>query len=105
MKKSYWKNQEYADFISRMACVDCGEYHGVDRFGNPRVDASHVKTKGSGGGEFKNLIPQCRRCHIKFETKTRDQKIEYIKLAEQFTEMYFEKVTLTYYMTLDTKKF
>ncbi|MCB0423070.1 MAG: hypothetical protein KDD13_00385 [Mangrovimonas sp.] len=90
--KKRWKNPEYAEYISRLPCIDCGCYHGMDRFGTPRVDASHVKTKGAGGEEYNNLIPQCRPCHFIFEKKTRSQRSEYKKLAEKITEMYFEQV-------------
>lgn len=88
MAKKYWNHPEYAEWITRHECVDCGGYTGQDRFGEWRCDASHVKTKGSGGGEYNNLIPQCRNCHIKFEQKTRDEKREYIKLAQDYYKAY-----------------
>ena len=84
----YWKHPEYAEFITRQPCVDCGGYSGEDNFGTWRCDASHVKTKGSGGGEYNNLIPQCRICHQRFERLSKYKKREYLKLAEQFTSDY-----------------
>lgn len=86
--KKYWSNPEYAEWITRHECVDCGGYTGQDKYHTWRNDASHVKTKGSGGQEFSNLIPQCRKCHMKFESKSRDEKREYIKLAEDYYKAY-----------------
>ena len=84
----YWKHPEYAEYITRHECVDCGGYSEEDKYNVWRCDASHVKSKGSGGGEYKNLIPQCRKCHIKFESLSREKKKEYIKLAEDFYRAY-----------------
>lgn len=88
MGKEYWKHPEYAEWITRQECVDCGGFTGEDKYNVWRCDASHVKSKGSGGGEYNNLIPQCRACHIKFESQSKYKKREYLKLAQDFYKMY-----------------
>jgi len=53
-------NEKYLDYIKQMECLVYEDF-GFECCGE--VDAHHVKTKGSGGGEEGNLIPLCRKHH------------------------------------------
>lgn len=55
------KNPDYHEWIKRQThCSTCGKYS------DSGLDPSHVKSRGSGGGDEKNLIPQCRECHSNY---------------------------------------
>lgn len=52
----------------------CGATDRIDRYGNPCVDVSHIRTIGSGRGDTiinvetgeveGNIASQCHRCHM-----------------------------------------
>lgn len=55
-KPKRFRSEENLEIIRKKACVACGK--------PPPSDPAHVKTRGSGGGDFLfNILPLCRRCH------------------------------------------
>jgi hypothetical protein len=50
------KDEKFLSLMRRVNCLCCGAV--------PPVDACHIKSRGSGGGdEWFNVIPMCRNCH------------------------------------------
>ena len=50
------KDEIFLGLIRKINCLCCGAI--------PPVDACHIKSRGSGGGdEWWNVIPMCRKCH------------------------------------------
>ena len=55
------KNPNYHDWIKRHThCQTCGKYSDIG------LDPSHVKSRGAGGGDERNLVAQDRRCHQEY---------------------------------------
>lgn len=52
---------------------------------------SHIKTKGSGGKDFDNVVPMCLTnfCHQKWEASSKENKEELLELAKQLTNEYY----------------
>lgn len=46
-------------------CAICGKPGTLHDDGRYYLDPSHVKTRGSGGGDLGNVYPSCRACHQK----------------------------------------
>lgn len=63
--------------------LDKGEFHN---------SVSHIKTKGSGGGIFGNVVPMCIPCHIQYESEVKELR-ERFRIQAQ--EMYQEYLTDT----------
>lgn len=59
------RSRDFLDWISRHKyCSTCGRpgvYH--DKTGEYLLHPSHIKTRGSGGGDIGNVVPQCAFCH------------------------------------------
>lgn len=47
-------------------CCTCGRPGVLHDDGRYYLDPSHVKSRGSGGKEEDNVVPQCRQCHSKY---------------------------------------
>jgi len=58
---------------------------------SPRVTVSHIKTRGSGGRDWNNVVPMCFRCHAQFETLGGQEKREYLDLAASYGEKFLEE--------------
>lgn len=65
-RRAKWKfkrnfhSKEFVKWTQRQPCMTCGA--------RGRNDVSHVVARGNGGcgGNWKQTIPQCRRCHRAF---------------------------------------
>ncbi len=56
---------------------------------------SHIKTKGSGGGDENNVVPMCLTfCHQEFEKKSKTEKQKYIPLAIQIYKNYLTAIDI-----------
>lgn len=58
---------KFREWVRQFPCVICDQ--------RP-VDVSHLKTKGSGGGDAENIVPKCRKHHIVWGTSLGREKIE-----------------------------
>lgn len=86
-------NRHFLEWIKRNHCCVCGTFDYVDpKSGDPIVTPSHVKTRGSGGCDFENVVPMCFRCHRKYEDSTSAERKEYKQQAIQWTRRYFESL-------------
>lgn len=56
------KNPDFVEYIREQWCCCCG---------TPGSDPHHVKTRGAGGQDEKNLVPLCRICHTTVHTRGR----------------------------------
>lgn len=77
----------YKDWIKLQKCVACGSFP---------VDPCHVKTRGAGGKDEKNLIPLCRHCHIEqhqigIKTFADKYKLDFDYLTKVFWNIYQAK--------------
>lgn len=55
-KPKRFKSPENLEKVRNLSCVVCGK--------PPPNDPAHIKSKGSGGGDYLwNLIPLCRKHH------------------------------------------
>lgn len=52
---------------------------------------SHVKTKGSGGQDWNNVIPMCFHCHRDWEDSTKVTKPLMLELAKDYTKEFRER--------------
>lgn len=82
--------ERFFEFIRTGYCAVCFQCDYVDQFGNPRVTVSHIKTKGSGGGDFNNVVPMCFRCHRKWEDSEKSNKLEMLAMAKELTDMFLK---------------
>lgn len=80
------------DFIRARPCCVCGSGYWDMEKGSWRNTVSHVKSKGSGGEMYRNVVPMClvNYCHQQFELRTKDEKGEFKQLAIDLTERFFE---------------
>ena len=73
-KKPRGKDRAYLDWIARLSsCATCGApgtYH--EETGEYLLTPSHLKSRGSGGPDRKNTIPQCIKCHGMVHTFDQD---------------------------------
>lgn len=76
-----YKDKKYIEWIKTWSCYICGVQ-------GKHVDPSHIKTRGSGGGDLNNVLPMCRSCHYRFERLSKEQKEKYYEPARTFTNMY-----------------
>lgn len=61
-------DNQFLDWISRQRyCVTCGGigvYH--EEFGEYLLNPSHIRSRGAGGQDVGNVIPQCAKCHARW---------------------------------------
>jgi hypothetical protein len=80
-----YKEPDFIQWIRNRYCDFCG---GVDRWDGindrPINTPFHLKTRGSGGGDFDNCITACTSCHIKYENN-RNMKMSKKQLANELT--------------------
>ena len=85
------KLKRFLEYIRSNYCVQCGGCDRMDKHGEPRVTVSHVKTKGSGGTYYNNVIPHCLFCHHKWEISVKKNKQEMLDLAQEYTERFLRE--------------
>lgn len=66
------------EWIRQLPCVICGGR----KFPN---EVSHVKSRGSGGGDRSNVLSMCRKDHAWFEDLPTTKKRKLIYFAEMLT--------------------
>ena len=81
---------------SRPFCCICGAPGEMHEDGKRYLDPSHVKSRGSGGGDQGNLVPKCRRHHTQFGTigKKQFEMIHSVNLDERaaaYAEKYMKE--------------
>jgi len=84
---------DYLKFIRNHFCCKCGgmdDWDGITD--NPLCTVSHVKTRGSGGKDWKNVVPMCWKCHMKFERLPGFVKRTYYPLADMYAEKFLEYI-------------
>jgi len=84
--------KKFFEWVRSLPCCICGSgYWDLDK-GMWRNTVSHIKTKGSGGKDFDNVVPMCliNYCHQQFELKTRQEKQELVELANEYTRRFYE---------------
>ena len=86
-----YKDPEYIAWIRHQECIDCGGYEYQLPNGDWQNTPSHIKTRGSGGEDYNNVVPMCLICHIKFENQVKSYKERYLKIAEKLTEEYIDQ--------------
>jgi hypothetical protein len=76
--KSHRKiDEELIREVSKQACVVCGK--------RPAGEAHHIKTKGSGGGDYIwNLCPVDRFCHQRFHSKGLNHMVRRFNPVREF---------------------
>lgn len=84
---------EYLDWIRGQPCATCGFPGVMHPDGRVLNDPSHIKSRGAGGGDMGNLIPQCRGCHTEMHTVgvqefERRAKIDVRDLALRYGKKY-----------------
>ena len=85
------KDRAYLDWIARQhSCSTCGSPGVMHENGEYLLQPSHVKSRGSGGGDLNNVIPQCWKCHEKFHRMGQSlfQLIFEIDLKQKAKEYY-----------------
>jgi hypothetical protein len=61
------RDPKYIAWIKERDCLNCGK--------RP-VDPAHIKTRGAGGDDRKNVVPLCRSCHASQEGRTKEFEME-----------------------------
>lgn len=62
-KPKVTKDPKFLAEIRKLPCVVCGKA--------PPSTVSHIKTRGSGGGDdWFNCVPKCFRCHRDWESRS-----------------------------------
>ena len=60
------KSRDFLDWITtRGYCETCGRAGVTHDNGERLLHPSHVKSRGSGGHDIGNVVPQCAECHHK----------------------------------------
>lgn len=60
------KSRPFLDWVATLPCSTCGAY-GIEHDNGSRYNhPSHIKSRGAGGSDLGNVIPQCYKCHAKF---------------------------------------
>lgn len=83
------KNEkEYCQWIRLGPCVLCLGGDWDEQRGEWHNTVSHVKSKGSGGGIFNNIVPMCIKCHRSYEDSTKKNRKLLLEVAKQRTELW-----------------
>ena len=97
-KKRRAVDEEYKIWISLQEhCCICGSPGIAHDDGTYRLDPNHITTKGAGGGDRGNLLPFCRKDHVKFHKLGRSLFSQLVKkdlhaLAKAYLRRYQEEV-------------
>lgn len=88
----------YIGWIRKQSCATCGRNGLVHECGCALNDPSHIVSRGAGGKDMDNLIPQCRKHHtemhklgIKSFSKKYGQDV--LELAKQYGRAYRRRVS------------
>ena len=88
-----YKTPKFIEWIRKNYCHLCGKCDWIDEYGDPRVDPSHLKTRGAGGQDIDNTVPMCRACHMAFEVSHRDDKMKLEGVAKGYYQRYLDETT------------
>lgn len=84
-RKTKYKEPEYVAWIRNHYCAFCGGYDDYDGQNElPLNTPFHIKTRGSGGEDFDNLVASCSPCHTLYENN-HDAKHSKYDLARKLT--------------------
>jgi hypothetical protein len=84
--------ENFLAWIRRHDCVICGRRDWTDERGDPRVDPSHVVTKGSAKAHGQeevhigNCLPMCHSCHERFEATDPRERRTFLRIADKYKE-------------------
>lgn len=81
------KDDDLLRWIRTLPCVLCGGFNN-----SGKNEASHIKTRGSGGEDLYNVLPMNSDCHRFFETRSHETKEKFKPLAKIYTEWFLEGV-------------
>lgn len=84
--------REYCEWIRLGPCIVCEVGNWDMDKGEWRNTVSHLKTKGSGGEIFNNVVPMCIPCHRAWEDGQKKSKFKYLIKAKDFTQAYKSKI-------------
>lgn len=73
-------------------CCTCGRPGVLHDNGCYYLDPSHVKSRGSGGGDENNIVPQCRECHTRYGIMGRRRYEETHEVNMQDLANYYGKL-------------
>ncbi len=66
----------------KLACMCCGLWPQMNRYGKVENEAHHVKTQGSGGGDdWWNILTLCEGCHTLAPHAWHRNKLKFFKKA------------------------
>lgn len=89
-KKTPMYDDELREWIRRHRCHICGSRGTEHDDGVYRVTPSHMLSRGSGRGDYYNLIPMCLSCHRRFEEASSHERSTFKAVAYRYTTTYLE---------------
>lgn len=86
-----YEQPDFIQFIRNQHCIFCGGRDHWDGVNDVPVNSPcHIKTRGSGGRDYNNVLPACTPCHRDFEDWPNEMKVKYFPQAILITNKYFE---------------
>lgn len=91
------RKQEFKKWITKQPCAICGFPGVLHEDGEYYNDPSHIKTRGSGGDDIGNIVPNCRRCHSKMHSIgikhfSLIYQVDLVQLAKRYGDHYRARI-------------
>ena len=81
-------DKKFCEWIRKRECCVCHQGNWNEQLGEWSNTVSHIKTKGSGGKIFGNVVSMCIPCHRAWADGPKKNKELYLELASMQVELF-----------------